>query len=237
MKLTKIPKLKSGNDEKVAEKLDEVIRDADSGLRRIIIAGFFLERIAAELKHGEFKPWVKAHCAESSRSSIYGWKMLAKNIMDVVKLKSPALLDFSTPVHEMLALPAAEVPKEQKELRRKIDEIIEGKSARQLFAEFKQTEGPDADGFMKPKVGRKKGHGGASVAQRAAAKAAMEAGSIEAMELWVIDTAEIITENADDAHWGRIDDGKVKQLLEAFQLGSDYLKGLINRRKAVKESK
>lgn len=228
--LAKIPNLKSGNDEKVAAKLDELIADANDGLRRIVIVGFFLERIAADLKRGQFKPWIEAHCKETSRASIFGWRALAKNIMESVKISKVQLLDFSTPVHEMLALPAAEVPKAQKEIRAKIDELIEGKTAKQLFLEFKQAE-EDEDGNLKKKHGRLKGKGGASAAQRARAQAAAAAAEIEAMELWAEETCELITEQADDAHWGRMDDKKALKLLEAFQLGSDYLKRLTAARK------
>lgn len=224
MKLTKIPKLKSGNDEKVAAKLDELVIDANEGLRRIIRAGFLLERIAADLKHGEFKPWIEAHCKASSRASIFGWRLLARNIMETVKLSKSLMLDFSLPMEDMLALPPAEVPKEQKEIRAKIDALIEGKSARQLFSEFKQTDGPDADGNMKSRRGRLKGQGGATAAQRAKAKAAQEASEIAGMESWADDVIEYITQHADDNQWGRIDTKKKQKLLEAFLVGIDYLK-------------
>ncbi len=222
--LVKIPKLKSGHDDAVAAKLNEMIQDASDGLRRIVMVGFFLERIAADLKHSEFKPWVEAHCAGVHRASVFRWRLIARNVMEAVKLSKVALCDFSTPVHEMLALPEGKVPKEQKELREKIDDLIAGKSARQLFLEFKQAE-EDEDGSLKKKHGRLKGQGGASAAQRAAAKAAEEEALTTEANISAEETARLIRDNADAANWGqRLSEKNKAAMDEACRCWLDYRK-------------
>lgn len=138
--IVKAPALKSGRDSKaVAKQLDALITDAESGLRRIVTAGLFIVEITQDLPHGQFGPWMKAHLPQRSPSTIWNWKALALNVIESCGLKLQQL-EFSTPLHKVMALPAAKVPKDAKEVRQKIDELIDGKTYRQLFFEFKQAE-------------------------------------------------------------------------------------------------
>ncbi len=109
--LAKIPKLKCGNDEKVAEKLRAAIQDAKDGVRRIVAAGLFFEYIDANLEHGELEPWIKTYCTGISRSTYFGWKKLATDLMSSIGVKSATLLDFSVPLHEALLLLPDQLPK------------------------------------------------------------------------------------------------------------------------------
>lgn len=134
------PTLKSGRDSKaVAKQLDALISDAESGLRRIVTAGLFIIEITQDLPHGQFGPWIEAHLPHRSRRTVFGWKALALNVMEACGLKVQQL-HFSKPLHEVIALPVAKVPKDAQEVRAKMDELIEGKTYKQLFFEFKQAE-------------------------------------------------------------------------------------------------
>lgn len=148
--LVKIPQLKCGNDSKIAAALDKLLPEAEEGVVRILRAGFLLEFVASNLDHGEIEPWIEANCKKRiSRASFFAWRALAKNVMEVVGIKSLAS-DFSVPVHEMLALPACDVPPDMKPLRKKIDELMEGKSYRQLTLHFKSTK---PEGGFRPNAG------------------------------------------------------------------------------------
>lgn len=134
------PALKSGRDSKaVADQLDALITDAESGLRRIVCVGLFILEVSQDLPHGQFGPWLETNLPHRSRRTVFGWKALALNIMETCGLKVQQL-HFSKPLHEVLALPAKEVPQDAQEVRNKIDDLIEGKTYRQLFFEFKQAE-------------------------------------------------------------------------------------------------
>lgn len=136
----KAPALKSGRDSKaVAKQLDKLITDAESGLRRVITVGLFIIEVTQDLPHGQFGPWLQTHLPHRSRPTVFRWKAIALNVMESCGLKVQQL-DFSTPLHKVMALPAAKVPKEAKEARAKMDELIAGKTYRQLFFEFKQAE-------------------------------------------------------------------------------------------------
>lgn len=152
----KAPALKSGRDSKaVAKQLDALITDAESGLRRIVTAGLFIVEITQDLPHGQFGPWIEAHLPNRNRATVFRWKALALNVMEACGLKV-ALCDFSKPLHEVIALPASKVPKDAKEVRAKMDELIEGKTYRQLFFEFKQAEereGEDGETEVVPSHG------------------------------------------------------------------------------------
>lgn len=156
MKVTKtIPTLPKGNDAEVAAKLHSLVSDANDGLKRILAAGFFIECIAGELKHGQLGPWLAAHCPQVGQSTVYRWRELARNVAQVAGVKIPTvgILEGSMEGN-FLTLPTEELPNELSEARARIEEVIAGKTAKQLHFEFKQTE----DG--KVKVGRLKGHGG-----------------------------------------------------------------------------
>lgn len=152
----KLPGLKSGRDSKaVAKQLDALITDAESGLRRIVTAGLFIVEITQDLPHGQFGPWIEAHLPHRTPRTIWNWKALALNVMDLCGLKLKQL-QFSTPLHKVMALPAAKVPKDAQEVRAKMDALIDGKTYRQLFFEFKSAEeqtGEDGEITVVPKRG------------------------------------------------------------------------------------
>lgn len=151
-----IPALPKGNDAAVAAQLQTLVADANDGLRRILAAGFFIECIAGELKHGQLGPWLAAHCPQVGQSTVYRWRELARNVAQVAGVKIPTvgILEGEFTGGNFLTLPSEDLPNEVLEARQRIEEVIAGKTAKQLCFEFKQME----DG--KVKVGRLKGSGG-----------------------------------------------------------------------------
>jgi hypothetical protein len=141
-KSPKAPRLAKGNDTEVAQELGRLVRDAQDGTRRILICGLFIETIVANLKHGQLGPWLDAHETEigCSRRSIFAWRELSSEVMKQVGVEKVQLLHFSKPLHETLALPVSEVPEDAREVREKIDELIAGKSVRQLMFQFREGE-------------------------------------------------------------------------------------------------
>jgi hypothetical protein len=138
----KFPKLQKGNDKQVAAELGRLVRDAQDGTRRILLCGLFIETIVANLKRGELGPWIEAHRTEIGvgQASIYGWRDFSREVLKQVGIENYNALEFSKPLHETLALPAAEVPEDCREARAKIDELIEGKSVKQLMFQFREGE-------------------------------------------------------------------------------------------------
>lgn len=151
------PALAGGRDAEVAAKLRDLVRDASDGLRRIIIAGMFIERIVRELPHGRFIPWLETNCPDIHRVTVFRWRDLARCVAQAagVDLGLPDLPDPT----KLLMAPADELPEQHRSARERIDALMDGKTARQLFLDFKQAE-ERPDGSMEVKVGRVKGQGG-----------------------------------------------------------------------------
>lgn len=144
--VTKAPALKSGRDSKaVAKQLDALITDAESGLRRVITAGLFILEVTQDLPHGQFGPWLEAHLPNRNRTTVWRWKSLALNVLEACGANVASCNISGTPAHQVLSLPAAKVPKAAKELREKMDSLIEGKTYKQLFFDFKQAEERDGE--------------------------------------------------------------------------------------------
>jgi hypothetical protein len=200
MKLVKTPKLKTGDDAEAAKQLAALYRDAQDGVKRSVILGLYCFSIKAQLKHGQFQSWLKAHCPEAAYRTVQYHMKLASSAMEACGMQMKALeakaqqLRFSH-CGEILALPEAKVPDEIKPLREKLSSLIEGKSARQLFGEFKQAEEDDA-GEVAPKHGRLKGQGGrkpVSISDQAAVLKQLAAEDWDEIELRLTHYADKFT--------------------------------------------
>jgi len=241
--LIKVPSVKSGDDEQLAEQFVELFTDATNGMRRILAFGIFAWQIKLlQLKHGQFGPWVKARCESKGVSyrSVRSYMQLTQSSLEAcgVKLK-PALAKWQTlPIShcgEFLLLPEGKVPESVKPIREKLTALVNGKSARQLFLEFKQSE-DDGDEDVKPtpKRGRLKGQGGATKEQRAAAQAAQEQAEIDAMEIEAQDLCKWIDDVCDAKHLPRISDKVWDKLhARADQLVA-FMRTVENGRKGAK---
>lgn len=213
----KLPELKHGNDAKRAKELNKLIKDAESGLVRILKVGFFLECLAEDLPHGMLGPWVESHCNREWRT-VRRWKQVAAGVGEALGITLKQRLEYK--LHEVLALPLKKVPAELLAVREKIDAEIAGKSYRQLFLELKQV---DDEG--KPKLGRRKGEGGATKEQRANAEELERQERITEKTLKAEEIANWLTEMSDDKGLGEIAGTPELALLDkAMETARGYIK-------------
>lgn len=219
-----VPKLKSGNDEAVAEKFNQLYDDAQTGMRKIIALGLMAWHIKEnELKHGEWGAWLYAHKPDLCRldsetgkpkptSQLNGYMDLAKGALEKVGI--PTLQKYfaeaakfptigNMPSGGFLLLHEANVPAEAKPLREKICALVDGKTQYALFSEFKQGE-EQPDGSVKKKTGRLQGQGGASKEQRANADEERRQEEIKARKIKAEETADWLIEMSDDKGFGEI---------------------------------
>jgi hypothetical protein len=236
MKLVKTPKLKTGDDAEAAKQLTALYQDAQDGVKRIIVLGLFCYSVKARLSHGQFQSWLTANCPSVPYRTLSRHMVLANSALESCGIKIKALNSKVPQWHfshcgEILALPDSKIPEAAKPLREKLSSLIEGKSARQLFGEFKQAEEEPSTGQLKPKVGRLKGQGGATREQRASARAEFEKLNLESLELQTESFTDWINENADAKHLGQIDDQLLVKFKEALLLGVSFCNEVIASRK------
>jgi hypothetical protein len=174
MKLQKnTPTLKVVADDQAAQKLRELLKDADDGFRRVVKVGLYIEWIAANLPQGQFLPWLRAHCEDVPYVTIHRWRTMAKNLCEWAGLKLSNLDNLPVPAEKLLDLPPADLPPEIARAREKMEEVLDSaRTPKQLFLDigFKQGElGPD--GYPRARVGQMKGSKGCTKKMRLDAKA------------------------------------------------------------------
>lgn len=220
--LIKAPKLRHGGDEEKAAQLEAYIDEAESGLRSILKAGFYIECLAADLPHGKLGAWVEAHCPKRKWRTVQRWKQVAAGVGDAVGINYKQRLKLN--LHEMLALPLDKVPDQAKPIREKIDAEIAGKSYRQMFLTIAQIDEDKEE--LAPKRGRRKGQGGATKLQREAAQQRDEQARIEAIEIKAVEVIDWIKEHGDAKGFGAIGDKMKRDLREAFEFGAGCIRRL-----------
>jgi hypothetical protein len=237
-----IPSLKTGDDKEVAEKFKQLFHDAQNGQRRVVAFGLYAAQIKfCSLKHTQFGNWVRGTFADVGISyrAVRAQMQLAssalkavgvKSIKNFVRSKMAEALPFSH-CGEFLLLPDSKIPESIKPLREKLFSLIDGKSAKQLFTEFKQLDDDEDDENPKPKRGRLKGQGGASKEQRAAAAAAEEKARITEIELTAKDFGKWIDHNCDAQGLGKISDRAFDNLCEKAELLWQFCRQLKAARK------
>jgi len=167
---TNKPTLKIVDDAQAANRLRELVKDADDGFRRVVKVGLYIEWIAANLKHGQLMPWLAAHAPEVSERTIYNWRSLAKNLCEWAGLKFASLANLQVSGDKLLDCPKDELSPQLAKARDKMEQALsESSSAKQLFLflGFKQGEINPSTGYPSAKRGRAKGEGGATREQRA----------------------------------------------------------------------
>lgn len=237
--------LKGGGDAAAAKQLNKLFADAQNGMRRVVALGLFAWELKEEkLDHGKFGPWLAKHCpklatidsvtgrAKPSRA-LSGYMALTTSVLESIGF--PTIEKFLNTVGKcaneahlgggkMLLIADKRVPEELREVRSKIFELVDGKTQRSLFLEFKQAE-EDADGNAKKKKGRLKGQGGATKEQRAAAAAAEEEVRLDEIDIQAGEHAAWLLENSDDNNFGKINGRpSLKKLEEAIHTAAAYLK-------------
>jgi hypothetical protein len=162
-------------------------------------------------------PWVESHCNREWRT-VRRWKQVAAGVGEALGITLKQRLEYK--LHEVLALPLKKVPAELLAVREKIDAEIAGKSYRQLFLELKQV---DDEG--KPKLGRRKGEGGATKEQRANAEELERQERITEKTLKAEEIANWLTEMSDDKGLGEINGTPELALLDkAMETARGYIK-------------
>lgn len=102
---TTVPTLPKGNDAEVAEKLQQLVTAATSGLMTIATLGAFITHIKESLKHGEFEKWIAAHCPNVTRASIFKWRKICAGLVHDAGVSRRDLCQLERPLHEILELP------------------------------------------------------------------------------------------------------------------------------------
>lgn len=236
--------LKGGGDAAAAKQLNKLYTDAQNGMRRVIALGLFAwELKETKLKHSEFGAWLAAHCPklatahtvtgrpEASRA-LRGYMDLTKSVLESVGYSTiekfqNTIGKCANDAHlgggKMLLIADKKVPEDLREVRNKIFDLVDGKTQRSLFLEFKQAD----EDSHKPKKGRLKGQGGASAEQRAAHAAAEEEARLAGIEISAGENAAWLLENSDDKNLGLIRGTEnFKKLHEAVQVAAAYLNRL-----------
>jgi hypothetical protein len=247
-----VPKLKSGDDAAIARELVARFDAAQNGMRAIVALGCFAWEIKEkQLKHGQWGPWLAEHAPSLCRKdsvtgapkassaltgymtttvsvlSSIGFDTIGKFLNAVAKFPSNGNLSHG----QFLLLPDNEVPETVKPLREKIFALVDGKTQKQLFLEFKQAE-EDGEGNVKTKRGRTKGSSGLTKEQRERAAARLEAARIEELAQNTKDTAQFLIENSDAKNFGMIDPKILRRLADAARTAIGFIDRLEDSRKS-----
>jgi len=239
-----VPKLKCGGDAMAAKKLLKLYSDAQVGMRKIVALGITAWEIKeTHLKHGEWGPWLAAHAPKLCRldtgtdkpkasASLSNYMELTRNVLEGVGF--PTIEKYLAEAAKFpnlgicggggfLLIADKKVPEAVRPLREKIFALVDNKTQRQLFLEFKQAE-EQPDGTKKKKRGRLPGQGGNSKEALERARLLKEEEEVTALNLWCEETAAAIMERADDVSLGRPgvkDSADYKKLMDAVK----YLQG------------
>ena len=240
--------LKGGGDAVAAKQMNKLFTEAQTGMRRIVALGLFAwELKETRLKHGEFGTWLAAHCPKlatvdpvtgkgvASRA-LRGYMDLTKGVLesvgfDTVEKYLAAASGFSTAMNggKFLLCPDKKVPDDVKPLREKIFELVDGKTQRALFLEFKQAK-EDEEGNAKPKRGRMKGQGGVSAEQRAAAAEREEQARLEELAEQITESNEFELQIADATGLGKMDSRLLEKFITARETSVAYARRVLESR-------
>lgn len=233
--LTKLaPSLKVVADTEAADKLRELLKDADDGFRRVVKVGLYIEWIAANLPHGQFMGWLEAHAPDVSQRSIYNWRSLAKNLCEWADLKFASLANLTIAGDKLLDLPVKELPLQLQKCRLIMDEALaESKSARQLFLflGFNQAEIDPKTGYPMRKRGQLKGSKGLTKEMREKAAARTEEQRINELEESIIESNVWELEIADAKNLGAMDSKLLEKFIQARETSIGFARRTLEARK------
>lgn len=251
LKVAIVPKLRSGNDAEAADQLTHLFDDAQNGMRKIIALGLFAWEIKqGQLKHGQFGAWLAAHCPKlatvdsgsgkpKTSRALNGYMDLTKNVLESAGFPTiqkylgtagKSANDADLGHGQYLLIADSKVPEKLKSVREKIFEIVDGKTQKQLFVEFKQAE-EDESGSAKPKRGQLKGSKGLTKEMRERAAQREEAARIAELEEQTKETTDFLLENSDAKNFGAIDPKTLAKLAEAMETAQGFIKRLEDSRK------
>jgi hypothetical protein len=246
-----IPKLKSGDDTAVGKQLVKEFNDAQTGMRRIVALGLHAWEIKESLlKHGEWGPWLAVNAPSLCRPDSVTGKPKAShalsNYMELTKgvLESVGFSTIGKYLEEKSKFPHGgnlkkgnflliadkQVPVEMKPLREKICALVDGKTQRQLFLEFKQAE-EDENGGRKVKRGQLPGSKGLTKEMREKAAQRAEQERINELEETLVERIDWLKEIADAKNLGAMDSKLLKKFAEAADIASGFAKRVLEARK------
>ncbi len=241
-KLVPAVNLQSGNDAAAAKQLNKLFADAQNGMRRVLALGLFAWEIKeGQLDHGEFGAWLAKHCPKLATENsitgkpvpsraLSGYMELTKNVLEScgcpsIKNYLATVAKFADDANlkpgQFLLIADKKVPESLAPMREKIFSLVDGKTQRALFMEFKQCEEDSA----KPKRGRLKGQGGATKEQRANAEELERQERITERTLKAEEIADWLIEMSDDAGFGEIAGTAELDILDrAMEKARGYIK-------------
>jgi len=242
VKLAPVANLSGGDDKAEAKKLNKLFTDAQNGLRKIIALGLLAWEIKeSKLKHGEFGNWLATHCPKlATLDSVTGKPRASRALSGYMELTKSVLENVGCPTIEkyletiakcandahlgggkFLLIADKKVPESLKAVHDKICELVDGKTQKALFSEFKQCD----DDTGKPKIGRVKGQGGATKEQRANAAELEAQEIINERKLKAQEIAEWLLLMSDDQGLGEIaGTPELAQLDKAMETARGYIK-------------
>jgi hypothetical protein len=150
------PRLRHGKDAERARQLEQLVHEANDGLRRVLRAGFFIECLVADLPHGQLESWLRVFCPNTPLRTIRRWRQIAGNVGELVGVSFEERTTLKLPLHEALTMRADELPDDLRVIRQKIEDQIEGRTATQLFLQFKNSR--EVDGVDVPATGAGRYH-------------------------------------------------------------------------------
>ncbi len=248
VKLALNANLKGGNDALAAKQLNKLFAEAQTGMRRIVALGLFAWEIKErQLKHGEFGAWLGVHCpklatidevtgkAVASRA-LRGYMDLTKNVLESVGI--PTIEKYLDEAEKFsgqknlshggfLLIADKKVPDAVKPLREKICALVDGKTQRSLFLEFKQCDDDEA----KPKRGALKGSKGLTKEMREQAALREEQARLNELEETITERNDWLWEIADAKNLGMMDGKLLKKFCEAADTASGFARRILESRK------
>lgn len=122
--------------------INQLYREAQNGLRRVVSFGIYCFHVKNRLPHGQFERWIEANCPNISYRSSRQYMQMTAGALEhcginvSTFLQNGSALPFCHPGEFMTAEEKC-VPEGMRALRAKIFELIDGKSTRQLLLEFR----------------------------------------------------------------------------------------------------
>lgn len=142
--------------DEAAERLSEAYKEAqkatNDALRKVVVFGLMVIEQQAKLKHGQFLPWLTKHCPEVPQRTAYNWAATAKatiGLLDIChdgKFEDGSLVDVLCMPEEVL------IDESAKEVQRKVWELVDGSSAKQLVMGYKSTQESPHQKYNPPKL-------------------------------------------------------------------------------------
>lgn len=149
-------------------ELTETARRRRARLGMMLIWIKAVGKADGSIPHGEFQPWMKKNLPGIPLTTAGNYITEAKSICDLLGWQITQIGLFETPPHKLLTAKPEELSTADKAHQKKLLTVVDEQSHFAAVTQYKQVELKD-DATV-PKVGRRKGEGGASREQRVAHK-------------------------------------------------------------------